>query len=337
MKKHFTRREFFKKGLITSGALYSLVLETCSGSPQRNHLQKVSDKSRVVFARSDAVRNSDTLLHDTAVKNLLDNAIEQYFDIRPAKKVWSQLFSHSDIIGIKINCLAGKGISTSSELVDAIIESLLEAGIKKQNIIVWDRANKDLEKAGYKIQTSSRNVKYYGNDQAGFTNQIYESRSVGSLLSNILVNQCTAVINVPILKDHGIVGITNALKNFFGAIHNPNKYHINAGDPYIADLHLLPQLRNKIKLSICDLLTTQYEGGPPFMPQWIWHYNGLMIGTDLVALDACGWRLLEQKRSEKGLASLTSLGREPTYIVTAADAHHRLGTNDFDKIELVEI
>jgi len=47
--------------------------------------------------------------------------------------------------------------------------------------------------------------------------------SVGSLLSTTLTRTCDAVVNLPVLKDHGIVGVTMALKNLFGAIHNPNK------------------------------------------------------------------------------------------------------------------
>ena len=64
--------------------------------------------------------------------------------------------------------------------------------------------------------------------------------SAGSLLSNTLAHTCDAVINLPVLKDHGIVGVTLALKNLFGAIHNPNKYHTNAGDPYVADVNMFP-------------------------------------------------------------------------------------------------
>ncbi len=39
---------------------------------------------------------------------------------------------------------------------------------------------------------------------------------VGSRLSRILTRQCTAVVNVPVLKDHSIAGISVSLKNFFG-------------------------------------------------------------------------------------------------------------------------
>jgi uncharacterized protein (DUF362 family) len=145
------------------------------------------------------------------------------------------------------------------------------------------------------------------------------------------------VINLPVLKDHGIAGVTLALKNMFGAIHNPNKYHPNAGNPYVADVNMLPAIRQKVRLSICDATTAQYEGGPTYMPQWTWPYGGLLVARDPVALDTVGWRIIEQKRAERGMKPLKEMQREPAYIATAADAQHRLGVNDPNRIERVEV
>jgi len=145
------------------------------------------------------------------------------------------------------------------------------------------------------------------------------------------------VINIPVLKDHGIAGVTVSLKNMFGAIHNPNKYHLDVGDPYIADVNMLWAIRQKTRLTICDATTAQYEGGPSYLPHWNWEYNGLLLGSDPVALDTVGWRLIEEKRMIEGVPTLAEAGREPTYIATAADANHGLGTNDAERIDLVEV
>ena len=128
-----------------------------------------------------------------------------------------------------------------------------------------------------------------------------------------------------------------ALKNMFGAIHNPNKYHSNAGDPYVADVNALAPIRQKVRLTICDALIAQYEGGPSYMPQWSWPFNGVLVASDPVALDTIGWQIIEAKRKEKGLPSLQAAKRAPSYIATAADAQHRLGTNDARLIRRVEV
>ena len=148
---------------------------------------------------------------------------------------------------------------------------------------------------------------------------------------------CDAVINLPVLKDHGIAGVTLALKSMFGAIHNPNKYHSDACNPYVADVYALAPIRQKVRLHICDGLNAQYEGGPSFMPQWMWPYNGLLVSRDPVALDYVGWKIIEKKRAEVGMKPFGELKREPVYIATAADAEHRLGTCDPRRIERVEI
>ena len=87
----------------------------------------------------------------------------------------------------------------------------------------------------------------------------------------------------------------------------------------------------------CDGITAQYEGGPSYMPQWTWPFNGLLVSSDPVALDTVGWRIIERKRAEQGMRPLREDKREPAYIATAADAQHRIGTNDPARIDRVEI
>jgi uncharacterized protein (DUF362 family) len=145
------------------------------------------------------------------------------------------------------------------------------------------------------------------------------------------------LINLPVLKDHDGAGVTIALKNMYGVIHNPNKYHPNGCNPYVADLNMLPEIRSKMRLTICDATTAMYEGGPGFKPEHSWNANTLLVSTDPVALDHMGWQMIERKRAEKGLKTLKAEEREPSYIATAADAEHRLGTNDAKKISLVEV
>jgi uncharacterized protein (DUF362 family) len=290
-------------------------------------------KSRVAVARDAALRGSGTTPDSARVLALLDRAVQACYDRDNALEAWKQAVRPNETVGIKVNCLAGKGASTSGALVDAICERLQQAGIPEDKIIIWDRLESDLESGGFR---SRKKLRCIGNDSAGYEDELAVFGEVGSLLSRTLTRSCDAIINVPVLKDHGITGMTAALKSFFGAIHNPNKYHPNAGDPYIADVNMLEPVRRKVRLHICDALTAQYEGGPPFMPQWQWAYNGILVSRDPVALDYTGWQIIEQKRAERGLKSLTADKRAPVYIATAADVKHRLGTNDPKLIERVE-
>ncbi|MBN1408626.1 MAG: DUF362 domain-containing protein [Calditrichaceae bacterium] len=319
------RRAFIKKTALAagSGILYPRI-SLCK--PFQSNV-----KSRVVCVTNLSEPNiTDHVL------TMLDKGMCSLFDCANPVEAWQKVVNPGEVIGLKVNCLSGYG-STHPILIEAIIERLNEAGIRKHNIIIWDRLSTDLEDGGFKIQDQKNNVRYIGNEVLGFHRDLQVFGSVASLVCNTIVRECDCIINLPLLKDHSIAGLTMSLKNMFGAIHNPNKYHLNTGDPYIADVNMLPSIRKKIRLHICDAIEAQYEGGPSFMPHWRWPMNSLLFSADPVALDYYGWQIIDAKRIEMGLKSLTDVGREPTYIATATDNQHRLGTNDPNKIELVKL
>jgi uncharacterized protein (DUF362 family) len=292
-----------------------------------------AEKSRVVIARDPALRAGAP--DSGRVLKLLDHAMQSFWGGDSPMDAWKRAVRPGESVGLKVNCLSGKGAATSPVLVEAICERLQQAGIPQKDIVIWDRLNSDLESAGYRVASRTDRIRCIGNDAVGYGTELEIYGSAGSLLSNTLTRTCDAVINLPVLKDHGIAGVTLALKNLFGAIHNPNKYHTNAGDPYVADVNMFPPIRQKVRFTICDALTAQYEGGPSYMPQWSWPFNGLMVARDPVAMDYTGWQILERKRAEKGMKTLREMKREPVYIATAAG--HGLGINDPQRIDVVEV
>ena len=255
------------------------------------------------------------------VLKLLDRAMQSFYGGDSPLDAWKKVARPGEVVGLKVNCLSGKGAATNPVLVEAICERLQQAGIPQKDIVIWDRLNSDLESAGYRVASRKDRIRCIGNDAAGYDTDLAVYGSVGSLLSNTLTRTCDAVINLPVLKDHGIVGRDAGAQEPVRR-HSQSRTSTtpNAGDPYVADVNMLPPIRRKVRLTICDGLTAQYEGGPSYMPQWSWPYNGLMVARDPVALDYTGWQILERKRAEKGMKPLRELHREPLYIATAADA-----------------
>jgi len=293
--------------------------------------ENIQAPARVVRASCPGQASSP----DTAfLGRILDRALAALTG-QPAAQAWQALFSPRDVVGLKVNCLAGRGLSTHPALVMAVCARLQEAGIPAGQIIIWDRLNADLRRGGFTVATDPSRVRCFGNDLGGYTSALYEMGSVCSRLARVVTESCTALINLPVLKDHGIVGLSASMKNYFGAIDNPNKYHTHTGDPFVADVSRLPQLREKTRLVICDALTAQYEGGPPYMPQWCWPLEQLFLATDPVALDSTAWRLIDDKRRLMGMPSLQEAGREPVYILRAARAG--LGVADPARIEVIEM
>lgn len=281
-------------------------------------------------------RRSSLTVDQDRIAHLLDRAMLGLDDSHDPVRCWARVARPGQMVGVKVNTLGGRGLSSNVQLVDAICERLQGAGIRAQDIVIWDRDTEEMERAGFRIRTGGSQVRCFGTDRVGFEEELVSFGSIGSQLSNILTRRCDVLINVPVLKDHDGAGVSIALKNMYGVIHNPNKYHPNGCDPFVADVNMLPEIRAKVRLHICDATTACFEGGPAFKPEFVWQPNALLVAEDAVALDQMGWHMIERKRAEQGLKTLAAEGRAPRYIATAADAEHRLGNNDPRRIELVE-
>jgi hypothetical protein len=239
-------------------------------------------------------------------------------------------------VGIKLNCLAGRGLSPQPPLVHALVGGLVAAGVKPDDIIVFERSERELREAGFTIERS-KGPFFLGNDSLGmgYENQPRLHKSIGSCFSRILTDEIDALINFGVVKDHNLSGISVGLKNLFGLIHNPNKYHDDNCNPYVAHVLEAPPVRRKLRLNLADGLVAQYQGGPALMKGFTWKPGLFLASCDPVALDAVGASIIEAKRREEGLSSLEEDGRAPTFIETAATCG--LGKGSLDEIDLIRI
>jgi len=204
--------------------------------------------------------------------------------------------------------------------------------------VVWDRNSRDLQACGLTINASDRShIRCYGSDAAGFEDTPVSFGSAHVRLSKILTRDCAMVIGVPILKDHDTAGVTFAMKNMYGVVDRPDKLHSHNCNPGVADLNCIPAIREKVCFTVGDAISSIYQGGPTFHPEHMWYPNALVVGEDRVAVDHTAWQMLERKRAEAGLPTLEAAGRGPRYIATAADATHKLGVDDPQRIHLMEV
>ena len=329
-----TRRDFLKT-CVAGAATFT----TAKLSLADKVLPTPSGKSKVVIARDPAVYDPSGTLNATRVQKLLDNAMQSFYDVNDPVAAWKKVVRPGEVVGLKVNTIAGPGLSTHVVLVDAICERLKQAGINPNDIVIWDRFTRELERTGFPISTDPNRERVLASDHkdVGFEDASFSNRSVTTRFSKLLTRTCTAMINLPVLKDHSGAGITLSMKNMYGVVNNPADFHPNNCCPYIADLYASPVIKNKFRISICDALTGCFEGGPSYHPEYTWKYNALMVATDPVAHDYTGWQIIERQRAANGLKPLANVGRPPKYIAVAADPDHLLGTNDPTRINLVEV
>ncbi len=251
--------------------------------------------------------------------------------------IFKTIFPSESKIGIKINTIGGKNISTRPETALCLADMITKSHILDRNVIIWDRTNRELKDAGYDLNLNKGGIKIFGTDTQGigYNKNLVAHRSIGSLFSSIQREHISASISLAILKDHGLAGMTGGMKNYFGAVHNPNKYHDTNCNPYVADLFDSDLIKKKHKLTILDATTVQYHRGPSYHAKWAEALGTLIFSLDPVAADFVGWKIIEKLRAKKGLPSLKEENREPLYLKTAENIG--LGKADQNKIDIIEV
>jgi len=193
-------------------------------------------KARVVIIRSKGTRTSRGFVPPAKIKAMFTRGLSLLTDQKATTDCLNSIFLGKDKIGIKINTIGGKNISTKPETSLALAETLVAGGKKRNNIFVWDRTNRELKDAGYRLNTQGNSFQIFGTDSNGiqYGTQLISHLNIGSLFSNIQTRYTQASISLAILKDHGLAGVTGGMKNYYGAVHNPNKYHDFHCNPFVA-------------------------------------------------------------------------------------------------------
>ena len=303
---------------------------------------------------------------EDAAYNMLKTAMLSLTGEKSLKKAWRKIVSPKDIIGLKVNPVAGKLLTTSHAVTKSVIRQLEESGIPRKNIVIWDRREMQLHETGYTSENYP-GIKITGtecmDEKGGFYNnegKLYSEERIDrnqyfyadlegthddytipymvnggkySYFTKICTEQVTKIINIPILKNAGPT-TTLALKNLaYGTITNTSRLH-KIWHETCAFVCAFPPVRDKVVLNIADGLIGCFDGGPSAKPQFICNYNMLIVGTDPVAVDRTGHAVIIAKRIEKGIQTEDKKSASK-FIDLAQDL--KLGIGDRDKIELIEI
>jgi uncharacterized protein (DUF362 family) len=146
--------------------------------------------------------------------------------------------------------------------------------------------------------------------------------------------ECDAVINMPILKTHGMAGITFAMKNHYGSVLFPDMLH-SQDMREVAALNALPEIRDKTRLIIGDAFNASLWPASS-LPYWRedWIGDSIFMSYDPVAVDVMGLELLVREFERNGSSSAALKGTAVPIFAYAAELG--LGTNDPANIEMIE-
>ncbi len=339
------RREFIIGGAAVCGAGLAsksgVVLAQGSGQ-----------KSRIVEVTHKSVVSSGRKVDEKAVGEMLAKGMKA---LTGTANSFKKFVKPGDRVGIKINTLGRPLMVSHPELVRAIAAELTKAGVLENNIVVWDRFEDHMEDGGFAMNTGSSGVRYLAAEPGGGGAKGYDPKTAytsekdhssrrdsewgaASPVAKLFVESCDKIINVPILKDHAIAGVTLCLKNVaYGVTCNNARFHGRDHiDTFIADVCAMPEIKKKVVLHIVDGIEGCFDNGPLprdmgslFTPKTLW------IGTDPVALDTIATKIIVAKRKEAGLMPLPAVGRPPSHINAAAKKG--LGIDDPSKIKVKKV
>jgi uncharacterized protein (DUF362 family) len=115
--------------------------------------QDSSSKSRVAYLENPNLLNNYDPKPD-AVKDAVARLLTTLTGKDKPADAWKDLgISDDDTVAVKIAALGDARTSTSQEVVNAVTDSLIDAGVKPENIIVWDRVEREMTRSGFPVGT----------------------------------------------------------------------------------------------------------------------------------------------------------------------------------------
>ncbi|MFC1825614.1 DUF362 domain-containing protein [Thermodesulfobacteriota bacterium] len=164
-------------------------------------------------------------------------------------------------------------------------------------------------------------------------------KEVGISEKNIIMAQggkrrpakCTALISMPALKGHWLTGIGTVIKNYILYSGRPSSYHHDKSIK-LGEIWRIPEVKGKTRLVLVDALHPLCDKGPQPDPRYKWAYNGLIAGTDPVAVETVCLKILTEKR--QALRGEPWPISPPPICVEAADKAYGLGTSKMEEIKI---
>jgi uncharacterized protein (DUF362 family) len=281
--------------------------------------------------KPNAMRPGNLFPKPEAAREMVNKVVMELSGRNTLAQAWRAFVHPSDRVAIKVNGLGLRNMASNKEVVEAIAEGLVAAGVPATQITVYDQWDSFLAATRVNargLPPGTRIVCHNATRLSGET-RVASGRT---WYAQALLD-ATAVIGVPLVKDHSLCGFTGAMKNMtHGSIKNPEAFHRHLCSPQIAELFSHEAIRSRSRLHIMDAFKAVYHGGPRDSPEHRVTLESVMASTDAVALDRIGAEIVDQLRVQNHMGTLAARGLPPNYINAAGTMG--LGVSDRARIDL---
>jgi hypothetical protein len=305
----------------------------------------VPKDARVVIANDPSATESFNPIEDK-VAVLFERGLTNLALTATAEAAWSKLISTQDTVGIKVYSSLGGSTGTRPAVVRAVVQSLLQAGIAPNRIIIWDKRLLELRLAGFVALAEKMGVRVAGAAEDGYDDSnFYENELLGKLVwgdhefgkkgegvgrksyvSKLVTQKMTKIISVAPLLNHNLTGVCGELLSVaLGSVDNTLRFEL---DPTrlaraIPEIYALPSLGDRVILNVVDALLCQYLGEERGLLHYSAALNELRFSHDPVALDILSIQELERQRERARVVPL-----KPNMEIYQNAALLELGIND---------
>ena len=131
---------------------YTLALSTCLFA------QDSGSKSRVAYLENPNLLNNYDPKPE-AVKKAVASLLTTLTGKDKPEDAWKALgISPDDTVAVKIAALGDARTSTSEEVINAVTDSLTDAGVRPENIIIWDRLEREMTRSGFNVSNDKGKI-----------------------------------------------------------------------------------------------------------------------------------------------------------------------------------
>jgi uncharacterized protein (DUF362 family) len=343
---HCSRRVFLK--CCAAAGLFMAGCGGDSGGQQSGRVVAVNDDGVTTWDGSRLWYGSDSFVHQDRLDEMVRQGIMALTGQGSETAAWARIlpgYHKGNKISIKLNANnAGRGgnvIDPLPQLMKTVVRGIKAGGVDESDIWFIEASRGIDDRIASPVRAAYPGVSFYGAHPTAYSSACtYTSSDSGLVVSHAApglnssklpdqLGLSTFLIHMPIMKAHGMAGITLTYKNLFGLFQASaipkfhNAFFNTASSPFV-EIYGNRHVGGKTALIIGDGIYGNWENNFSDPPRWsvfgdqLWPKR-IFFSTDPVAVDCVMFDFLQWQRQD-----LTA--QAETYIIAAAEANQ--GTRD---------
>lgn len=261
------------------------------------------EKSRVVQVRADNALNG-SVPDPYVLADLVGQTVQALTDQTSPERAWREILGSAQRIVVTLDLSLAKVLNTTDAMARVLVQHLEAAGYHPRTVALVNGPHY-LSKA---LGTRPPEHGWGGSISVG-------SRS--EQLANFLL-EADAVINVPFLIAHPIVGMSCGIRNLSTAVlRHPGRYYASSESVLLPEVIASKEVSSRARLTVVNAVRLAIRGGEDASEDDIAGWGGIVVGRDPVAVDSRALGVLLRARRDAGL--------DPSLSVPMLDQAAKMG------------